>query len=710
MFELDVVCLQLTLDTSCIADNDTAWLKNLKFPSLGGNNRIVLDKIDFQMNSYRFYKIEKLSFDEEYPMREAFENVLLTIDSPGVDLVYIIDGDKQGISVYLGVIKKNNDGTNLNAAKLGSIVSRAFASNYNGSELSTVTNDNDKLRNTVFDLSGKHLEYAGRIIGVPGINENDTADNVDFQGMDRLINTMLGSNWRFVVSCEAVTRAEVSELQNMVYDLYNKLAPFSRASFQDGSSKNIGVSNGTNYSDTSGWNFGTSESGSSNRGGGSSGGTSTWGCSEEKGTQKGKSGSHTTGRNSSANFSYAQSASQTREIVNKQAAEVMKYIDEELLPRLNTGYARGLYRTSITYMAENPVEASRLKSAILSLFRGSGSSFNSLTSIALPADGTTNGLDDIYEQAAGSVDAYLLNCRPVLQNGNVLLSTYLTPKEVSIFAALPQKEVPGLALRESVEFGLNPKERECGRPIELGKIVRSGRVLDIPFMLDSELLNKHTFIAGVTGSGKTTTCHSILKSAGVPFMVIEPAKTEYRALINSADFKNITVFTLGNEKAAPFRFNPFELVEGELLSAHIDMLKAAFTSAFPMEASMPQLLEEAIVRCYEKKGWNVGLNENIHSANRISDDEKGDVFPILSELLPQLEEVVKEKKFGAELQANYVGSLVSRLSNLTVGAKGRMLNCRHSVDFDHILRRNVIIEMDEIRSSEDKSLIMGFYL
>ena len=38
-----------------------------------------------------------------------------------------------------------------------------------------------------------------------------------------------------------------------------------------------------------------------------------------------------------------------------------------------------------------------------------------------------------------------------------------------------------------------------------------------------------TVYFGSPGSGKTTTCHRLLKEAGkVPFLVIEPAKTEYR--------------------------------------------------------------------------------------------------------------------------------------------------------------------------------------
>ena len=116
--------------------------------------------------------------------------------------------------------------------------------------------------------------------------------------------------------------------------------------------------------------------------------------------------------------------------------------------------------------------------------------------------------------------------------------------------------------------------------------------MEIPFFLSKDSMAKHTFIAGVTGSGKTTTCHKLLSGADMPFLVIEPAKTEYRTLIRRTEVMedlDITVFTLGNETGAPFRINPFELIEGEIISAHVDMVKATFTSAFPIEASMPQI-------------------------------------------------------------------------------------------------------------------------
>lgn len=87
-----------------------------------------------------------------------------------------------------------------------------------------------------------------------------------------------------------------------------------------------------------------------------------------------------------------------------------------------------------------------------------------------------------------------------------------------------------------------------------------------------------------------------------------------------------------------------------------------------------------------------------------------DAFPIMSNLIDEFNNVVKEKGFGKRLQDEYIGSLVSRLSNLTVGSKGAMLNCSHSINFEYIATNNVVIEMDEMKSQEDKALFMGFIL
>ena len=67
------------------------------------------DSRKLAVNEYSFYQISQLSYDEDYPHREAFENVLLTLDNTGFNFVYILDGDENGIELYIGVVRNNNE-------------------------------------------------------------------------------------------------------------------------------------------------------------------------------------------------------------------------------------------------------------------------------------------------------------------------------------------------------------------------------------------------------------------------------------------------------------------------------------------------------------------------------------------------------------------------------------------------------------------------
>ena len=88
-----------------------------------------------------------------------------------------------------------------------------------------------------------------------------------------------------------------------------------------------------------------------------------------------------------------------------------------------------------------------------------------------------------------------------------------------------------MRLREEVEFGLNVEPVPAEYALELGHLVHSGDIKkNIPVCLDKRDFDKHAFISGVTGSGKTTTCQNLLTGWGGAFLVIEPAKTEYRSL------------------------------------------------------------------------------------------------------------------------------------------------------------------------------------
>ena len=224
-------------------------------------------------------------------------------------------------------------------------------------------------------------------------------------------------------------------------------------------------------------------------------------------------------------------------------------------------------------------------------------------------------------------------------------------------------------------------------------------------------MDKHVFVAGVTGSGKTTTCQNILLDSELPFLVVEPAKTEYRVLKGICP--ELIVFTPGRQDIAPFYLNPFELIPGEAITSRADMLKATMEASFDMDAAIPQILEAAIYKAYEDKGWNIGDN----SWNPPDYDEEINpfadgvyAFPTLSDFVKATEDIVLSQGFDQRLKDDYLGSIRARLQGLLVGAKGMMLNNCRSVNFLDLLDKKVVIELEEIKNGTEKSLIMGFIL
>lgn len=673
---------------------------------------------DLKINEICFYKISRLTFDEEYPHREAFENVLQALNNEAFNFVYILDGDANGISLYIGVARNQREnkpvlGKLMNAANCGRNVVGSFEGNFGGSVAEKLNGSN--LTETVFD-SARRFKNAGVILGIPSVNKDDTAGKYGFQGIDRLINSMLGLKWRMVVVCEPVSKSEIIAVRNNIYEIYNSLSPYAQRSVQH--SESSGQSFSSSKSDSTAKGTSRSENKSHTDTRGKQSGESNSGYSDQTGDSFGESTTKTSGSNQSFGVNSSKASSLTTEIVNKSAKEILEYIDEELLERVKIGFSKGLFKTSIYYMGEKPTDAERLKVGIISLFQGNNSSYSPLKAYPLDVECDAEILtayQSFYVDVSNlPAEKLTLLSRPNF-DGRIGLATYLTAGEVSLIAGLPQREVPGLAVKESVDFGLN-FNRGDGE-IFLGNLMQHGRELaTVPVKISDAVLNKHTFIAGVTGSGKTTTCHKILAETALNFFVIEPSTTEYRNFINSPNFKNFVVFTVGDETTAPFRLNPFELVRGESVSSHADMLKATFTSAFQMEASMPQILEEAIYKVYEDKGWDIDSGRNFIVESRAgykTGDEfraESDAFPTLTEFLRALTEIVDTKGFGERLRDDYRGSLVSRFSNLTKGSKGALFNCRQSTNFERLLDMNVVIEMENLKSAEDKALLTGFIL
>ena len=786
-----------------------------------------------QVQCWRFFRLDQLLYEGEAPQREALQNVISAISTPGFNFIYIIRGDRQGTHIYIGVATV--PGTKEEAG-IGDfavdVLNPSFQGMFRGSHLTDLKSG--EIKAEIID-KGKKMPFVSMVMGIPSLADerHQKAGKLDFQGIDRLASAMHGEVWQMVIVCEPINRYEIFQMRDDIYALYEQLALLAKSSVQGSKSEgeNSGYSEGHGKSITEGQNtgisctttkgtndsvsfseskssnqsFNTGESSSASHTNGSNhnisenmgenssnthsesqSSTRSKGKSASKNTSSGSNSSENTGKNSSEGSSNSsttgksdstthsvsktqgksssdtQGKTQTKgssetkghtsssqkghgtnesmsesknegnshaeavsenygsnvgtnkgksltaivELVRKRETEQLQYIDDFLLPRLQKGSSRGMFKTAVYLFAKDLSVSRRLGNNVRAIFQSFRSNFSPLTILTLKEN--ANWMNDFQIHSVQALDT---NRQAAFygvpnHNGRLELASYLTTDEVSIMAGLPQQEIPGLSLRAYTAFGLNMDIISSTiDSFELGHLLYGGQMLrDNPVSIDREELNKHVFVTGITGSGKTMTCKQLLVSSRMKFLVIEPAKTEYKELLLVSGMDDVVVFTIGNERGLPLRFNPFELLPGECLTSHIDMVKAAFVSSFEFEASMPQIFEMALYQVYASKGWDTDTGEYVGSF----DGEQE--WPNLTDFLHELDLAVEKQHFGKELEGNYRGSLVSRIANLTYGSKGKMLNCRKSVDIQQLLHQRVILEMEDLKSPQDKSLIMALIM
>lgn len=494
----------------------------------------------------------------------------------------------------------------------------------------------------------------------------------------------------------------------------NKSSGSSSSSSGSNESKSKGItcgsSSGTSKSYTAGTSKTTTESTGKNEG-------ESFGKTSSTSDSKGETETTTTGTNDSttSNESTGTSYSVSTEVQNREVQDWLKYLDEILFPIIDYGKSKGIYLTSSFVFSNDNGTLIKLGNTMRSLFSGRKGNKIPLTLEILPSNDKRIEFFQNFQIPEYDISEYASDKKEalVLKSGMGIgkkaeFGNWYSANELSLIAGLPQKEVVGLSLKEEVEFGLNVNSGEDEEKILLGNLVQSGNILDIDVSLDKKALNKHIFITGVTGTGKTTTCQKLLLESEMPFLVIEPAKTEYRILIDEPKTKDILIFTLGKDTVSPFRLNPFEFFEHETITSRVDMLKAAMEASFDMEAAIPQLLESSMYECYKDYGWNILTNKNSKFENPFAEGVYS--FPTLKDLLEKVEVEVEKQGFDDRLKRDYIGSIKARLQGLLVGSKGIMLNVGRGIDFRELIEKKVVLEIEEIKNGSEKSLIMGFVL
>lgn len=288
--------------------------------------------------------------------------------------------------------------------------------------------------------------------------------------------------------------------------------------------------------------------------------------------------------------------------------------------------------------------------------------------------------------------------RYIAVNPSALVST----NELAIHMGFPRHSVRGLPVVEHAQFAQEVISRgdAGGRQFDLGKMYNLGQISNSDIRLDMNSLTMHTFITGSTGTGKSNTVYKILgelKRKGISFLIIEPAKGEYKEIFG----RHYDVQAYGTnpnmENIQILKINPFRFPRHTHILEHLDRLIEIFNVCWPMYAAMPAILKDSVERTYVKCGWNLEKSTNKY------DDE---IFPTFSDVVMQIETVLSESDYSDDNKGDYTGSLVTRLRSLTNGING-LIFTTDDIGDEQLFDRNSIVDLSRIGSSETKSLIMG---
>lgn len=278
-------------------------------------------------------------------------------------------------------------------------------------------------------------------------------------------------------------------------------------------------------------------------------------------------------------------------------------------------------------------------------------------------------------------------------DGSALVST----NELAIHMGLPRHSVRGLPVVEHAVFAQEIICRKANdkRNIEVGSIYHLGRSTDTKVMLDLNSLAMHTFITGSTGSGKSNAVYHILteaKKKGIPFLVVEPAKGEYKEI-----FTDVRCFGTNPVCGELLKINPFSFPKGIHVLEHIDRIIEIFNVCWPMYAAMPAVLKESIEQAYISAGWDLDLSENTKVAG---------LYPTFEDVLRELNSVIDESAYSSDTKGDYIGSLSTRIRSLTNGINGRIF-VSDEIPLEDLFDKSAIVDISRVGATETKSLIMG---
>lgn len=401
------------------------------------------------------------------------------------------------------------------------------------------------------------------------------------------------------------------------------------------------------------------------------------------------------------NFLYNELTNKVRRIGNNQENDLPKRLYlESLLARISqieTGKSCGLWRYCCYFGAESKQVARQLESLLIVLF-SSPASQEKIRTVELDLSSKPLVANLCIPTAKSSSDTLDNKCELFY---SPRYTTLVTSTELAAMIQFPKNELPGVRIRKYAKFGMNSPE-VTNRPIGLGKIIGPGIETRSELTIQLEEMAEHGLLVGVTGTGKSSSLkfhilNSLYQKYGIPFLVIESGKKEYRQLREL--IPDLRVFTVGNKNVAPFSISPFVVEEGTVFDRHIGLLNNVLRISLPLYGPLPYLLEMSIYNIYANKGIDPESKASL-----------GTIFPTVTELYHDFERSVGSVGYVSDSRDNIAAALKGRLGSLKTGLRGRIFDQSCTLSIAELLEKPTVIELSMISDDSDKALIIGILM
>ncbi len=681
-------------------------LSDMQIMPMGEMPPLEEDLID----NVRLYRITEMVYQKDESVIDKFTTVFNTLATYNASVFFLIDSDGKQANYYLGV--RNNEANDSlkkrSTVTLGDTLKQTLIGHFPGAKIEN--EDRKKIAELSEKIVGLNNVASVSVVG-SSRSEKAQPQSGFAQGMEKLCLAMSGRSYTAVIIADNKNAWDIQQERKKYQELYTALSPLQKVQISDTRSET--ESRSQSFSEMDGkqkaamiTNAVISIAGTAAGVGVGAmfGGTAAMLGGQIGGQVGGQISNFISSLTPTKQISKAITTGTTTTEENKAVTDMLSMLDEAL-KKMNEYDSYGLWNVAGYFLSDDMSAAEIAASNYRSLMNGDNygrevSAINSWRSNDLELAGEYRDLTTYLSRFIHPKFNY---------GGNIVVtpSTNISGKELGLHLGLPRSTVPGLPVIEHAEFGKEVntyqlfENETSNRPedrITLGHVFDMGLITDKIVELNNKSLNMHTFITGSTGSGKSNTVYQILmelRQDRVPFLVIEPAKGEYKDVFGH--LPDVNVFSTNPNVAQLMNINPFKFPQSIHVLEHIDGLVEIFSVCWPMYDAMPAFFKDAILKAYEAVGWDLG------SSTFEGDNIEYPDFDILTE---QLDKLITNSDYAAEIKSNYRGALLTRVKSLAVGLN-KYIFTEEQTPYEQLFDENCILDISRVKSSETKALLMG---